>query len=64
MNDSKPEGKLSQKKKVYVLACLAIGLLGVALFRMQFPELRDVLNKTLLIATLLVVAIAVFRKRK
>lgn len=64
MNDSRQEGKHSLKNKGYVLACLAIGLLGVALFRIQFPALRNELNDTLFIATLLVTSIAVFRKRK
>ena len=64
MNDLKQVGKLSFKNKGYILACLAMGLLGVALFRIQFPGLRNELNDTLFIATLFVTLIAVFRGRK
>lgn len=64
MNDLKQEGKLSFKNKYYVLACLAIVLLGIALFRLKFPSLRGELSDALFIAALLVISINVFRKNK
>jgi len=64
MDDSKQEGRLSSKNKIYVLICLAIGLLGVALVRNKFPALRNELSDFLFIAALLVASIYVFREKK
>ena len=64
MNDSKQEGKLSFKNKVYVLVCLAIGLLGVAFIRNKFPALRGELSDFLFIGVVLLGFINVFWKKK
>lgn len=64
MNDSKQEDKLSFKNKVYVLICLAIGLLGVALLRSKFPALRNELSDFLFIAVLMVGLVYVFQRKK
>lgn len=60
MNDLKHEGKLSTKNSVLILVCLTIALLGVALFRIYFPALRNELPDVLFIATLLVAMIGFF----
>ena len=64
MKDIKQEHKISFKNKYYVLTCLAVALLGVAIFRNKFPALRSELTDTLFIATLLVTSISVFRGRE
>jgi hypothetical protein len=64
MNDSKQEGKASLKNKVYVLVCLAIGLLGVAFLRSKFPGLRNGLSDFLFIAALLMGLMYVFQGKK
>ena len=64
MNDSKQEGRLSFKNKVYVLICLTITLLGVAFIRNKFPALRGELSDFLFIAVLLVALINVFWRKK
>jgi hypothetical protein len=64
MNDLKHEGKLSTKSKALILVCLTITLLGVALFRVYFPALRNELSDVLFIATLVVAVIGFFRGRE
>jgi hypothetical protein len=64
MNDLKHEGKLSTKNKTLVLICLTITLLGVALFRIYFPALRNELSDVLFIATLVVAMIGFCRGRE
>jgi len=64
MNDLKQEGKLSLKNKGYVLACLAIALWVIVLFRIEFPTLRNELSDILFIATFLLTLIGVFRGKK
>jgi len=64
MDNSKRQSKLSLENKIYVLICLTVTLLGVALVRNKFPALRNGLSDFLVIATLLVAMIYVFRKNK
>ena len=64
MSHSKQEGELSIRNKCYVLICLTIALLGVALFRIKFPALRGALSDTLFIAMIFVTFINVFRRKK
>jgi hypothetical protein len=53
-----------QRGKTLILAFLTIALLGVALFRVYFPALRNELSDVLFIATLVVAMIGFFRGRK
>ncbi len=64
MNDLKQESKLSFKNKGFVVACLAILLFGVVIFRIKFPALRGELSDTLFIAMLLAMFISAFQKKK
>jgi uncharacterized membrane protein YoaK (UPF0700 family) len=64
MNDLQQEEKVSIKSKGYVLACLAILLLGVAIFRDRYPALRSELSNTLFIVLLMVMVINLFRRKK
>jgi hypothetical protein len=64
LNDQKQEGKLSFKNKGFVLAGLAILLLGVALIRIKFPALRSELSATLFIAALVLIGINILRRKK
>lgn len=64
MINQKQESKLSFKNKGFVLVCLTVLLLAVALVRIKFPGLRSQLSTTLFIAAFVVLALNVFRRKK
>ncbi len=64
MKDLKQERQLSIERRWYVLACLAIVLLGIVIIRMKFPTLKNQLSDTLFIGALFAALINVFSGRK
>ncbi|MEO6949738.1 MAG: hypothetical protein ABI123_08930 [Ginsengibacter sp.] len=64
MDNLKEEGKLSSKHKLYVLACLTFGLLGVAIFHHEFPGKTGDLSDTIFIAVLVVFFVQFFWRKK
>ena len=64
MDNLKQESRHSFRNKYFVIACVAIALIGIALFRIKFPSLRDELSDTLFIAALFMTLVNVFQKKK
>ena len=64
MDNLKQESKYSFKNKYFVIACVAIALIGIALFNIKFPSLRDELSDTLFITALFLTLVNLFQGKK
>ena len=64
MDNLKQESKHSFRNKYFVLVSLTIALLGIALFNIKFPSLRDELSDTLFITALFLTLVNLFQGKK
>ena len=64
MHDIKKGEKVSSRNQVFVVVCLAIGLISVEIFNNKFPALRTELSDFLFLSCLTLWSIHVFWKKK